>query len=537
MKHGDRDEQPKKIMWLAGPAGSGKTAIAGSVAETCKMGQFLAASFFFSSFSGSADRCSKRYVVATLAYHLAQHVGLHQFKAELLNAIEHHPDIFHKDLDEQVQCLLLKPFRMIYSQYDRSAWPKGIVLDGLDEVKAKQYHDTARGELRRTDEDDQLEILNALYTLVTDPAFPFRIIIASRPEMAIHEFFSTIARDITTQLFLDSKYNPNADIELFLKSKCTVIRRRFGISDALWPGQDVINRILDMSSGQFIIPATIVRYISAGVPQRQLDNIMQLQWVNTGTKNPLAVVDALYTHILHRSPDPFLAAKWLVVISCCAHFTHPALFWKRFFEDVEGEFNHLLGPLSSLVFIPPAGDCTSPVTIYHKSFADYLSSKKRCGDFYADDAAVFHLSASRCVAVLQSACLFPFSTASADVRFGCLDQGPRIPLRSSSELDQFLRSYFRCIQVGGGRLSDVLHPNSYIMQQFPLYLSEASRVDLTCCDVSWWTHLLLTEGAFSHNRRTFGLNILWSILYKIHVGMVSLCTPGMISFLLLLIVV
>ncbi|TEB20245.1 hypothetical protein FA13DRAFT_1645116, partial [Coprinellus micaceus] len=33
IEHGEEDEEPKKIMWLSGPAGSGKTAIAGSVAE------------------------------------------------------------------------------------------------------------------------------------------------------------------------------------------------------------------------------------------------------------------------------------------------------------------------------------------------------------------------------------------------------------------------------------------------------------------------------------------------------------------------
>ncbi|TEB20194.1 hypothetical protein FA13DRAFT_1645330 [Coprinellus micaceus] len=37
----------QRIMWLSGPAGAGKTAIAGSVAETCEDMGLLAGSFFF----------------------------------------------------------------------------------------------------------------------------------------------------------------------------------------------------------------------------------------------------------------------------------------------------------------------------------------------------------------------------------------------------------------------------------------------------------------------------------------------------------
>ncbi|KAJ3521406.1 hypothetical protein NMY22_g12335 [Coprinellus aureogranulatus] len=65
MTHDDRDGEPKKILWMSGPAGCGKTAIAGSVAETCQERGILAASFFFSSFSPSLSRRRKRFLIPT----------------------------------------------------------------------------------------------------------------------------------------------------------------------------------------------------------------------------------------------------------------------------------------------------------------------------------------------------------------------------------------------------------------------------------------------------------------------------------------
>ncbi|KAF6755298.1 hypothetical protein DFP72DRAFT_782643, partial [Ephemerocybe angulata] len=45
---GHMDADPKRILWVTGPAGTGKTAILGSIAERCKADGTLAATFFIS---------------------------------------------------------------------------------------------------------------------------------------------------------------------------------------------------------------------------------------------------------------------------------------------------------------------------------------------------------------------------------------------------------------------------------------------------------------------------------------------------------
>ncbi|KAJ3536483.1 hypothetical protein NMY22_g6021 [Coprinellus aureogranulatus] len=477
--YGDGDALPKRMMWLSGPAGAGKTAIAGSVAEICQERALLGATFFFSSFSASLDRRSKRGFVATLASHLAEHPSLHAYKTQLLEALHLYPTIFQKCLKEQAECLLLRPFTTIGCQdlLDRFVWPKVIIIDGLDEVKAVQHHDARRETvvMGREDDADQLEILNVLLTLAKHPTFPFCIFVASRPERAIENFFSSAAQGCTLRLFLDSKYEPDVDIERFLCSRFVDVRRRYGISESTWPGQPVIDLLIEMSSGQFIVPAVVLRYVESGPPQRQLDEIIKLGRAKTATNNPFAMLDAVYTHIFDRSPDPLLVANW---IRCIASFralgslsegnSLPSFFWKHFLEDTEGEYSYILTPLLSLLSLPPSDDRRSPITLYHKSLNDFLSSEVRCGRLYSDEKSSKSFAAGRCVLVLKY-------------------KGPVLPVLSSSDLRYFLQVFLRASPLFQWNM----RPGA--LAPFLGNLCEDSKAELADCDVTWWTRFILTD--------------------------------------------
>lgn len=114
--------------------------------------------------------------------------------------------MFYKRLKEQLEVLILGPLRTIaMDKNPRHPWPVAIVVDGLDECEALQYEriipetlqrrngdghlgrsDAMQATLlharRRSNGDDQVEILDILLHAVRDPAFPFRIVVASRPE-------------------------------------------------------------------------------------------------------------------------------------------------------------------------------------------------------------------------------------------------------------------------------------------------------------------------------------------------------------------
>ncbi|KAJ3494375.1 hypothetical protein NMY22_g20080 [Coprinellus aureogranulatus] len=275
-----------------------------------------------------------------------------------------------------------------------------------------------------------------------------------------------------------------------------------------------------MSSGQFIVPATIVRFVAGGPPLRRLEDVMRVKWDDAEKTNPFAVVDALYTHILNRSPDPQLAVKW---IGCLTSLQSrklgggtkpaPALFWKHFLEDTEGELHYLLMPLTSLLSIPPAGDRHAPITFYHKSLTDFLSSKIRSGELYASPDIWTPFAADRCVKVLKN-------------------KGPTIPLYPGYTLTRFIAKFLSLCPLV---IPDYLGMNSQRLDafaEFLQHLSVNSRDDLASCDVAWWTRRFLRERSrearalwYDSGDRTL-IRYLGGIYCRIHL---NLCGSGSLS--------
>ncbi|RXW18210.1 hypothetical protein EST38_g7645 [Candolleomyces aberdarensis] len=315
--HGDSDPAQKtvKIKWVTGPAGTGKSAIMGSVADTCKQDEVLAVTFFFASYA-SPDRRRKTAFIPTLAYQLAQH--LPALKDPVAQTIRDNPLLFKKNLRVQMEALILTPLRQAAIE---SKVPGVVLVDGLDECEAEQYLDshvssrTGRS-MEREKAEDQLEILQVLQEAALDPIFPFRIVIASRPERVFREFFNNENHksSFAPPLILDEKYNPNADIVLFLQAKFGEIRRRYNLGPS-WPSPEILDILLDQASGQFIYAATVIRYILTarhGSPPTLLDQVLEVK-PSSGI-NPFSHLDAFYTLILQSAPNPILAVKWLWII-------------------------------------------------------------------------------------------------------------------------------------------------------------------------------------------------------------------------------
>ncbi|KAF6755332.1 hypothetical protein DFP72DRAFT_1169592 [Ephemerocybe angulata] len=404
---GHNDADPKTILWVTGPAGTGKTAILGTLAERCKAEGRLAATFFFSSFSGSFSRRSKTRLVATLAYQLLKNEKLApvgQFSTRMCQAVRCNPALLQVRLQTQLDELIIHPLRH-GAPTELAQHRMTIIIDGLDECDHVeddvQVRDSSRN--RRTKEDEQIEILSAILHAAKDPSFPFVIVIASRPEMAIREFFSTSpAQEATRELFLDEKYDPGADIRLFYESKFSSIRRRFNLSP-YWPSEEDLLQLVADASGQFIYATTVVRFVEGpppgaqGVvpaiqglltPHQRLLRIIDLRTrVHSPNVRPLEALDILYGSVVKTCQDPSLSMKWLGAIRL--HGTRsnpshamPARLLRLWVEQSPGEAVCALGPLASLLYIPFDPDCDGCYTFHHKSFMDFLKDESRCLDLY-----------------------------------------------------------------------------------------------------------------------------------------------------------
>ena len=162
------------ILWLYGPAGAGKSAIAQTIAELLEKAGLLAAAFFFSR--NAAGRNDKTPLVATPVYQPI--TSIPEIRAHVLEALEQDPVLFSRSIEAQIQALIVKPLNAVANEtlvVTLLFRPRLILLDGLDEC-----HTTSA----------QTHILNALSTAIKDFHIPLWFLIASRPEHDIRQAFN-----------------------------------------------------------------------------------------------------------------------------------------------------------------------------------------------------------------------------------------------------------------------------------------------------------------------------------------------------------
>ncbi|GMG38718.1 unnamed protein product [Aspergillus oryzae] len=114
------------IFWLNGMAGTGKSTIARTVAQSFEKHGLLGASFFFKR--GEANRGNAKYLISTI---ISQLVTRHRrLGSDVLNAIENDPNIASKSLSEQCEKLLCQPLVKLHLDQPTTIV---IVIDALDE--------------------------------------------------------------------------------------------------------------------------------------------------------------------------------------------------------------------------------------------------------------------------------------------------------------------------------------------------------------------------------------------------------------------
>ena len=155
------------MLWLYGPAGAGKTAIARKVAELCQA-QGLLASFLF--FRSDHKRNTMTPLAANIAYCVARVIPSTN---ELIKiAIEADPLILKSSIEVQLTTLVLEPLRLLAGQgyFLSGKFPRLIVIDGLDEC---------------LDKSAQTKLIQFLASSVAQHQLPLKFLIVSRPEAHI----------------------------------------------------------------------------------------------------------------------------------------------------------------------------------------------------------------------------------------------------------------------------------------------------------------------------------------------------------------
>ena len=363
------DSSTSFFFWLYGPAGAGKTAILQAIAELLcspsESSQNFGGSFFFSR--GKTGRDQGHFLFSTIAYQLALKVpGLRQ---HLNRIMELDPTLHTKSMDVQLRTLIVDAFQNLSCLPQR---PYLVIIDGLDECR---------------DNAAQQSILRLLCESITVHKLPLRFLIGSRPESHIRSSFDQESLyTITHRVVLDETFNPRRDIRVLLRDGFAKICAEKSIPSHVkqpWPGEGIIDLLVQRSSGQFIYAATVLKFVGADFcsPTKQLSLVLK--------PDPTAFsdLDHLYTQILSVYPTAVNIVQVLGIIIAFNKNYLPEVI-----EDIlqmeEGELKLVLRGLSSLMkhennenwevisyAIPPYA---------HGSFRDYLFNSSRSGPFHVN---------------------------------------------------------------------------------------------------------------------------------------------------------
>ncbi|KAJ3562689.1 hypothetical protein NP233_g9418 [Leucocoprinus birnbaumii] len=355
------------LLWLFGPAGVGKSAVAQSVAETLRDEESFGAGFFFSR---PNKRSNPDDVIPTLVYQLA--LLLAPYRLVLGQVFKANPKILNTNRRNQFQELITtaflpdltcRPFTLLTHLSDQllqflSHRSLLIILDGLDECSNLDA------------QHEFVELIGGYARL--DYHRRLRWMICSRPDPQISAAFDAFENQaIFSQEEIEID-DPEAqqDASRMLERGFNGIRKRFPHQlDPRWPDPshlDVcLNFLEDSRRG--------------------------------GDHNPLHLLDLLYTRIFSDISKGTLSNTRLVlgvlILHGNAQLTAHVL--ANFLGLDRATFYSSLYFLHSVLSIPvPDRAHTTGIRVYHASFSDFLKDKRRSGEYSFDEEAI-----NLCVAI------------------------------------------------------------------------------------------------------------------------------------------
>lgn len=395
----------RRVYWLNGHAGSGKSTIAQSFAELSFAQGRLGASFFCSR--DVKDRSELKLIFPTLAFQLAR--KFESFRHHLFQNVVMLSDVTEGSLSHQLQELIIKPLKA-------SGISTLIIIDALDEC---------------VDEESASVILSLLARYIDEiPLVKF--FITGRPESRIRSGFRLpLLRAHTEVLLLHEvgRESVDDDIRTYLTTQLSkTVENRSDLDLTLpWPSASEIDILVRKAGGLFIFASTTLKFVSGqlGNPVKLLKLVVDSPY---SSEHEASFVDPLYTAILKENyPHIQTKAPGVLEMSQASLGTVVLVFnplcrtaLAVLLNTTPGDVLTFLRPLHSLIRVPTSE--YEPVTVFHKSFPDYITEATRCRnvDVYIDPLVHHANLATRCLETMvanlkRNPCNLPQHKLNADV--------------------------------------------------------------------------------------------------------------------------
>ena len=380
-------DKDRCIFWLNGMAGTGKSTIARTVAQSFRSHNSLGASFFFSR--GTGDLGNAARFVSSIAYQLA---GMStSIKRHICEAVAANPNIAQLGLRNQWKELIIQPIAKEKPQVSSLSF----VIDALDECER---------------EEDVKLILQLFVEMKAISTVNCGVVVTSRPETVIRLGFRDMPEVVHQDLSLHAipRLVVEHDISLFLRHELWEIAKLRDLRN--WPEEEKIDQLLRASDCLFIYAATVCRFVGdpKWLPEKRLDLILNGE---STSGRPTASLDQMYDQILTHSLTKDQSAEDIVELS--QRFKRIVGLIVVLFDLLSAtalanllslsakEVNLCLDSLHSLLNVPQ--DPESPIRLLHPSFRDFLLEPKRCQNtlFWIEERAAHEALFICCLQVMS----------------------------------------------------------------------------------------------------------------------------------------
>ena len=350
----DDSTEAKKVLWVYGLAGTGKSTLSSTIARNMHSLHRLGAFFVFNRDKPLRDA---RTLVRTLTYRLADFNPC--FRAAISPLVKEDSRITITPLEYQFQNLLISALKPV----EWSRGPIVLIIDALDECG------------REANRKDLMQALSKGFSNL--PSF-IRIMVVSRPEADIQRALGSHSHVRPYHLDVDSVTNKE-DVSEYIRRRLEEIRIVNGRLGDHWPGEDKISSLANCAGGLFIWASTACLYIERYAPNRRLSELIHKERERGPHGSPFARLDSLYETGL-QSADLWHDALFrsdcsnILGVILCARVPLTCSVIDALLELQDTSSWESVSPLRCVLHVSE----TEPIRILHPSFHDYLS--ERCGD-------------------------------------------------------------------------------------------------------------------------------------------------------------
>lgn len=357
----------ENILWLNGVAGSGKSAIAHTVASTLHRDNRLASSFFFNLSDPSLNTAQS--FVTTIARDIA---AVYPAVAEDIRmAVESDPSLAGASVLRQFEAFVADPLQRLALER-----PLLIVIDALDET---------------IEDKSNLPLLEILRDELPKLSSKLRILVTSRPTRIMKQYLSNQDHIKVHSIDIDTAEN-QSDVAAYIDSqlRSQAMCSMMGLS---YPDEALIVELKVQAEGLFIWIVTICKYLHIAYQPRAKLMIL-LSKSRTRGLPPTKKMDGLYGVIMEACGDwddeDFVRDYKLVMGAIMAAKRPLSISALQAMHNVDGVT--MLSPKDLLErfgsVIVRLTDDQEPIRILHLSFREFVTDSAANDD----QTRKFHVS-------------------------------------------------------------------------------------------------------------------------------------------------